>query len=305
VLIPLGAAAAVGALPRLHGVTSAQAAAPRATLDGRVLSGRLPIGSAPVTLYRTTLAGSRSGPARYRPSLARSGRPDAWILALRFDGDGKSINGPGNSAIDAAGNVWVDSNYTCSRNPAAPVCGSKLFFKFTPTGRFAPGSPYTGGGVDGSGYGVAIDPRGNIWEGNFGFSSAACTSPPSHTSVSEFTPGRKPLSPDQTATSPGGFSQGGVSWPQGVDSDRQGNTGSPTAATTRSRAMRMVTRRRLPACRISESPSRSTSASTDRGRHSSPATAHRSPRRCSTQTALRPGSRRSRLDVQLRRPARV
>jgi hypothetical protein len=166
---------------------------------------------------------ARSGPAPYRPSLGRSGRPDAWILALRFDGDGKSINGPGNSAIDAAGNVWVDSNYTYSRNPAAPVCGSKLFFKFTPTGRFAPGSPYSGGGVDGSGYGVAIDPRGNIWEGNFGFASAACTSPPSHASVSEFTPGGKPLSPDQTASSAGGFTQGSVSWPQGVDSDRHGN----------------------------------------------------------------------------------
>jgi hypothetical protein len=77
--------------------------------------------------------------------------------------------------------------------------------------------------VDGSGYGVALDPRGNIWEANFGFSSAACTSPPAHNSVSEFTPGGKPLSPDQTASSSGGFTLGGVSWPQGLVSDRRGN----------------------------------------------------------------------------------
>jgi len=166
---------------------------------------------------------ARSGPAPYRPALGSSGRPDAWILALRFDGDGKTLNGPGNSAIDARGNVWVTNNYTYSRNPRAPVCGSRLFFKFTPTGRYAPGSPYTGGGVNGSGYGITLDVHGNIWESNFGFSSQACTDQPPHQSVSEFTPTGKRLSPDQTASSPGGFTNGGISWPQGTVSDRQGN----------------------------------------------------------------------------------
>jgi hypothetical protein len=166
---------------------------------------------------RGLFALARSNPAVYRPALSRSERPDAWILALRFYGDGKSMNAPGNSAIDAAGNIWVDNNYTYSRNPTAPVCGSKLFFKLTPTGRYAPGSPYSGGGIDGSGYGVAFDPRGNVWVGNFGFSSTACTAPPPHNSVSEFTPRGKPVSPSA------GFTQGGVSWPQGVVSDRRGN----------------------------------------------------------------------------------
>jgi hypothetical protein len=164
-----------------------------------------------------------SRPAPYGPALGLRQRPDGWILALRFYGDGRSLNGPGNSAIDARGNVWVTNNYTYSRNPLAPVCGSRLFFKFTPTGRFASGSPYTGGGVNGSGYGITIDPRGNIWEGNFGFSSVACTDQPPHASVSEFSPTGKPVSPNQTADSPGGFTTGGVSWPQGTVSDRQGN----------------------------------------------------------------------------------
>ena len=166
---------------------------------------------------------ARSGPAPYQPARGPSGQPDAWILALRFDGDGMSIDGPGNSAIDALGNVWVDNNYTFSQNPQAPVCGGRLLFKFTPAGRYAPGSPYSGGGVNGDGYGITLDPHGNIWVGNFGFSSSACTDQPPHLSVSEFTPSGKPLSPDQTATSPGGFTQGGIFWPQGVVSDRQGN----------------------------------------------------------------------------------
>ena len=76
------------------------------------------------------LASSRRGP--YQPALGPRGRPDAWILALRFFGDGKSLNGPGNSAIDARGNVWVTNNYSYSRDPAAPVCGSRSFMKFTP-----------------------------------------------------------------------------------------------------------------------------------------------------------------------------
>jgi hypothetical protein len=166
---------------------------------------------------------ARSGSAPYRPALGRHGRPDAWILALRFFGDGRSVNGPGNSAIDARGNVWVTNNYTYSRDPTAPVCGSREFLKFTPTGRFAPGSPFTGGGVNGSGYGITIDTRGNIWEGNFGFSSNACTDQPPHLSVSEFAPSGTALSPNQTVSSPGGFTQGGISWPQGTVSDRHGN----------------------------------------------------------------------------------
>jgi hypothetical protein len=166
---------------------------------------------------------TRTGPAPYRPALSATARPDAWILALRFDGNGSSLDGPGNSAIDARGNVWVNNNLDFSANPHAVECGSNQLFKFTPAGRFAPGSPYTGGGLNGAGYGIGIDTRGHVWVSNFGFASAACTNMPPHTNVSEFTPSGKALSPDQTATSPGGYTQGGISWPQGIVSDRQGN----------------------------------------------------------------------------------
>jgi hypothetical protein len=166
---------------------------------------------------------AQSGPAPYRPAIGPTEQPDAWILALRFAGNGKSIDGPGNIAIDAHGNAWVNDNLTFSAKPNAVVCGGKLLFKFTPAGRFAPGSPYSGGGLNGVGYGITVDTHGNIWASNFGFASPACTGQPSHSSVSKFSPEGKPLSPSQTSTSPGGFTNGGISWPQGIVADRQGN----------------------------------------------------------------------------------
>ena len=165
---------------------------------------------------------ARSGPAPYQPALGPASRPEAWILALRFDGNGMSIDGPGNIAIDARGNVWVINNWTFG-DRLAVVCGGRELFKFTPAGRFAPGSPYQGGGLNGAGYGVTLDPRGHVWVGNYGFVSRGCRNEPPHLSVSEFTPEGQPLSPDQTPTSPGGFTQGGIFWPQGTVSDRQGN----------------------------------------------------------------------------------
>ena len=160
---------------------------------------------------------ARSGPAPYRPALRRSQRPDAWTMALRFDGDGETMNGPGNMAIDARGNVWATDNYTYSRDPLAPVCGGKLLLKFTPDGRYAGGSPFTGGGLDGAGFGITLDSHGNVWVGNFGFTSSKCSSKPASNSVSKFSPQGDPISP------PGGFTQGGVSWPQGVVADRRDN----------------------------------------------------------------------------------
>ena len=161
---------------------------------------------------------ARGGP--YRPALASA--PDAWILALRFYGDGKSLNGPGNMAIDAQGNVWVTNNYEYSRDPLAPVCGSNELFEFTPSGQYAPGSPFSGAGLNGAGFGITIDPDGHIWVGNFGFSSVNCPSQPPHKSVSEFGPNGAQISPAETATDDGGWETGGISWPQGTVADRSG-----------------------------------------------------------------------------------
>lgn len=166
---------------------------------------------------------AHAGPAPYRPALPRTRAPDAWTLALRFVGDGRTMSGPGNMAIDARGNVFSTNNYAFSRDPAANVCGAKSLLEFTPTGQYVPGSPYYGGGLNGAGFGITLDPLGHVWVGNFGFSAAKCKHLPPHNSVSEFTPAGRPVSPSATRTSTGGFTQGGIWWPQGTVSDRHGN----------------------------------------------------------------------------------
>jgi len=148
---------------------------------------------------------------------ARNDAPDAWTLALRFVGDGHSMSGPGNFAVDHDGNLWVANNYQYDRDPFAPVCGSNQLLKFTPDGRYAAGSPYSGGGVSGAGFGVTVDPYGSVWVGNYGFSTPGCTQEPAHDSVSQFTLGGTAVSPAE------GYVVGGISWPQGTVSDQKGS----------------------------------------------------------------------------------
>lgn len=165
------------------------------------------------------LAVAQLPPAPYAP--ARDLPPDAWTLALRFDGDGQTMSGPGNIAVDHEGTLWVLNNYVYDPDPTAPVCGSDLLLRFTPDGQYVPGSPYTGGGLSGAGYGIDIDPYGDVWVGNYGFAAQPPGCPeadqPTHNSVSRFTPDGAPVSPAA------GYTQGGISWPQGTESDDQGD----------------------------------------------------------------------------------
>jgi DNA-binding beta-propeller fold protein YncE len=93
--------------------------------------------------------------------------------------------------------------------------------KFYPWGQSVPGSPFFGGGLSGAGYGITLDPKGRVWIGNFGFQDPPCALVPrlaaTKNSVSLFRPDGTPIS------GPNGFTQGGISWPQGTVSDRQGN----------------------------------------------------------------------------------
>jgi hypothetical protein len=146
----------------------------------------------------------------------------AWTIALRFNGDGMSVDGPGNFAVDHEGNLWVLNNYQFGATASVPVCGSDSLFKFTPTGQFVPGSPYTGGGLSGAGYGIDIDPFGDVWVGNYGFAAPPPGCPeedqPPHNSVSQFRPDGTAVSPSTT-----GYTQGGLDWPQATVSDERGN----------------------------------------------------------------------------------
>jgi hypothetical protein len=159
----------------------------------------------------------------YAPALAATQPPDAWTLFLKFTGGFYSkqnaknlLNGPGNFAIDSEGFLWVNDNYT-PIEPSKSACPGKRVVKFYPWGENFPGSPYFGGGVSGSGFGISIAPDGNIWVGNFGFNGVGCPLTPSANSVSVFRPNGQPLSPDKV-----GFTAGPISWPQATVPDRNG-----------------------------------------------------------------------------------
>lgn len=161
--------------------------------------------------------------------------PDNWTLALRYEGNGQELDGPGNIAFDAEGNAWVVNNYTYSSDPSDPnVCGDDHLLKFTPTGENFPGAPYLGGGVYGAGFGITFDPDGNIWVGNFGFQGSDCPSPPGGdnqpllwNSVSKFSSDGVAISPDGDLNVdpviPGGYLSDEDARPQGTVSDKDGN----------------------------------------------------------------------------------
>lgn len=176
----------------------------------------------PASKVDELFAVSELGPTPYQP--ARLIPPAAWTIALRFAGDGTTMIGPGNFAIDHEGSLWVPNNYAPEVDGYS--CGSTQLLRFSPTGAFYPGSPYSGGGVNGAGFGVTIDPHGDVWVGNFGFASPGCPDLPPSNSVSQFRADGTPVSPDATGTGPGqtgGWTGGGIDWPQGTVSDRAGN----------------------------------------------------------------------------------
>ncbi len=161
----------------------------------------------------------------YQPALAQ--RPTSWLLFLKVTGGFYSkqdftnlMSGPGNFAIDELGYVWVNTNY----DPAPPdhfACAGRRLIKFSPWGEPVPGTPYIGGGLEGAGWGITLDPDGNVWVGNFGFQDQVteCLDTPlaaKSDSVSLFQPDGKPI------TGPGGYTQGNISWPMGTISDRHG-----------------------------------------------------------------------------------
>lgn len=169
----------------------------------------------------------------YAPQL--SGPPTSWLLFLKFTGGPSSqyestnlMSGPGNVAFDDQGFAWVNDNYTPTTPPEIGCAGLRLL-KFYPWGEPYSRSPYVGGGLSGAGFGIAVDPKGRVWVGNFGFESPACGDPrivppdPSrkipatHDSVSLFRRDGSPKSPAE------GFTQGGIWWPQATVSDRDGN----------------------------------------------------------------------------------
>jgi hypothetical protein len=104
---------------------------------------------------------ARAGATPYRPALRPTERPDAWTLALRFFGDGRTMNGPGNMAIDARGNVWATDGYKQRGRNAGR--------------RWKAGASVAdhGGGLN-KPLGVGADIEGNRGVANSGFADVPC-----------------------------------------------------------------------------------------------------------------------------------
>ena len=176
-----------------------------------------------MTLLPTNPGGDPPGvfaqiPAEPRFVPVRTSAPTAWILALRFYGNGRQFNGPGNVAFDTSGRVWSNNNAEWAVRPKN-VCPGLEMFLLDP---YQPGRPivtYHGGGLNGAGFGIAFDPREHLWIGNFGFTGSLCPVEfaPTSNSVSEFLPDGTPVSGDE------GYIDGPLSWPQGTKSDVDGN----------------------------------------------------------------------------------
>ncbi len=133
----------------------------------------------------------------YQPSLEDP--PDAWTLALAYVGGG--MNAPGRMGFDSAGRVWTNNNFQAPGTTA----GLDLT-ALSPTGQPILGSPLSGGGLEGAGWGLAIDAIDRVWVSNFVGNS-----------VSLFGPDGQPISPS------GGFTGGVGPKPQGLAIDQQGN----------------------------------------------------------------------------------
>jgi hypothetical protein len=125
----------------------------------------------------------------YMPYLSYA--PSAWVLPLKFTGGG--LSAPGKIMFDADGNAWTGVNFIVGSQASDDLWDGNLS-EFSPNGKplSPPTTGFQGGGVEGPGFGTAIDAKGNVW----------VTSTGSKT-ISLFDKSGKPLSP------PDGYNFGG------------------------------------------------------------------------------------------------
>jgi hypothetical protein len=173
----------------------------------------------------------------YEPYLEARHAPDSPIAELQLDGFTLAVKvnatgrvetngdeecpfgGPGNLAFDRNGYAWITNNVIQGTRDSA-----HCFVVLKPNGQPAdgtgdvPDSPIVGGGIVGQGFGIGIDPSGDVWAGNFGWGADIPIG-----SVSQFAPDGTPVSPDAGYTD--GFVGGmpGLDQVQGTTSDQKGN----------------------------------------------------------------------------------
>jgi streptogramin lyase len=119
----------------------------------------------------------------YMPYLTFA--PSAWVLPLKFTGGGYS--GGGKLMFDSQGNVWVGNNFLVGAQNQSTLWSGNVS-KFAPNGKAL--SPittgFTGGGVLGVGFGLAIDAHDNAWPDSYAGQA-----------ITQFSPSGKPISPPE------------------------------------------------------------------------------------------------------------
>jgi len=147
--------------------------------------------------------GKNLRPVPYMPYL--SVPPSAWVLPLKFDGGGYRAGG--GAMFDSEGNLWTGDNFTIGWQGRDSLWQGNAT-KFNPNGK--PLSPmttgFTGGGMQGGSFGLAIDARDNAWIATYGGQSIAV-----------FDKNGKPLTPPEGITFGGrlGLMQGIIVTPTG------------------------------------------------------------------------------------------
>ena len=125
--------------------------------------------------------GKKMRPTPFLPYLDFA--PSAWVFPLKFVGGG--VSGGGKLMFDSQGNVWVGNNFIVGGQSQAILWNGNLS-KFAPNG--TPLSPittgFTGGGLHGVGFGMAVDAQDNVWVDGYASQN-----------ITKFDNGGKPLSP--------------------------------------------------------------------------------------------------------------
>lgn len=133
----------------------------------------------------------------YGPALAAP--PRAWTLVLLYTQD--QLYASGRIAIDSQGNAWSSNNWQPGTKSPSGVISV-----LSPIGQPLFGSPISGAGMKGGAWGAAIGRDGDVWMGSFGGDA-----------ISQYSASGKPLSPAA------GWTNGGLSHPQGLAVDQKGN----------------------------------------------------------------------------------
>ena len=158
----------------------------------------------------------------YQPTL--DSQPDAWTLAVKVNDTGSPDfpwGGSANTVFDNKGYAWINNNTVqCTTQSTNNIVVLKPDGSPSDGTNGTPKSPIIGGGILGTGFGIARNPSdGHIWVGNFGWGGLFPGPAPGgngNGSVSELLPDGTPVS------GPNGH-DGGTNRVQGLIVDPSGN----------------------------------------------------------------------------------